>query len=152
MRYLIVYHTKYGNTEKIAEKIAREIGKEANLLFATEATSEEIATADLVIFGCPTHRFYASVYMRDFVDGLPEGFFNGRKFCVFDTRYHKPKSQFGSGADEISQRISRRGGIQLLHPQSFFVVDREGPLDEGELERAGNWVALIKETIVAATS
>lgn len=135
----------YGNTEIIADRITQAIGGEADQLYVTEASSDDISLPDLVIFGCPTQRFYASPHMRDFINGLPDGIFSGKYYCTFDTRYHKPVSELGSGAIEIDQRIHKRGGIQLLPPMSFFVAEREGPLEDGEADRAENWGISIKE-------
>jgi len=45
----------------------------------------------------------------------------------------------GSAAHRIASRLKRTGASLLVEPESFFVAEREGPLEEGELERAARW-------------
>jgi hypothetical protein len=45
----------------------------------------------------------------------------------------------GSAAPIIASRLKRAGASLVLPPESFFVAEREGPLEKGELERAEQW-------------
>jgi flavodoxin I len=40
--------------------------------------------------------------------------------------------------------LIKKGGSQVLAPAGFFVLNTEGPLKEGELERAAEWVKSIE--------
>jgi flavodoxin len=139
MNVLIVYLSFYGNTANIAEKIAEAIGENATVRFIEDVSNREIAEADLVILGSPTHKYYEPSDMREFLDGLPEESIRGKYFCVFDTRFNQPISKQGSAALEISRRIKRRGGILFFPTESFFVEEREGPLEDGQEEKAEKW-------------
>ena len=139
MEILIVYLSFYGNTGTIAERIEKSLGKKAELRFFEDATEKEMRSASLLILGSPTHKYYAPSHMREFLDALPADLFRGKHFCAFDTRYNQPIAKLGSAALEVSDRIKRRGGIEILPPESFFVIDREGPLEEGEEKRAEEW-------------
>jgi flavodoxin I len=46
---------------------------------------------------------------------------------------------FGYAAEPIAASLVKHGGTQILPPAGFFVMDTEGPLREGELERAAAW-------------
>ena len=45
----------------------------------------------------------------------------------------------GYAAEPIAKGLKRKGGDQRLPPEGFYVADTEGPLKEGELERAAEW-------------
>ena len=90
----------------------------------------------------------AGVGARGFVRGLPPG--EGRRAAAFDTRIDKPPALVGSAARRIAKRLERRGFELLAPPESFFVLDADGPLADGELERAAGWAAGLAETFVTA--
>jgi hypothetical protein len=46
---------------------------------------------------------------------------------------------FGYAAEPIAGRLEKKGGELVLPPEGFYVGDTEGPLLEGELERAAAW-------------
>jgi hypothetical protein len=41
----------------------------------------------------------------------------------------------------MARRLGHRGYSIVAEPESFFVLDAEGPLREGELDRASRWGA-----------
>ena len=59
--------------------------------------------------------------------------------AAFDTRIDKPPALTGVAARGIAKRLGRRGWKLVAEPESFFVEDSEGPLADGELERAREW-------------
>jgi len=46
---------------------------------------------------------------------------------------------FGYAAAPIAKRLKSKGGELVLAPEGFVVKDTEGPLKEGELDRAAAW-------------
>jgi len=72
------------------------------------------------------------------LDRLPRSL-GGLPVAVFDTRYHTSTLISGSAASVVGAEIQRRGGQLIMPPMSFFVVDRHGPLEDGEVERAAAW-------------
>jgi hypothetical protein len=46
----------------------------------------------------------------------------------------------GAASEGIARRLTELGARMLLPPESFIVAGGEGPLVEGELERAVRWV------------
>jgi hypothetical protein len=39
----------------------------------------------------------------------------------------------------MTKKLGRKGYRVIAEPESFFVTDTEGPLKDGELERARRW-------------
>ena len=47
--------------------------------------------------------------------------------------------RFGYAAKPIADRLQKKGGDLAVPPEGFIVLGAEGPLKEGELERAAEW-------------
>jgi len=48
----------------------------------------------------------------------------------------------GYAAKSIANRLKKKGGDLIMPPEGFLVTGEEGPLQEGELERAADWAKL----------
>ena len=79
---------------------------------------------------------------------IPAGTLQGKAVAAFDTRIQaaevgKALRQFmkigGYAAPRIARALGKKGGNPAAPPEGFFVVKKEGPLVEGELERAAAW-------------
>lgn len=142
MNVLIVYDTRFGNTERIARSIARGFGPSTNVRVEPASVIEGIdPNLDLMIVGGPTHAHGASNPIRAFLEGLPD--LSGTRVSAFDTRYDKPRWLTGAASGVIGDRLRRRGGT-VVHPgESFFITSNEGPLAPGEEERAMAWGATL---------
>jgi len=46
---------------------------------------------------------------------------------------------FGYAAKPIAGMLKKKGGSLVQQPEGFYVKDSEGPLKDGELERAARW-------------
>jgi len=46
---------------------------------------------------------------------------------------------FGYAAKPIAEKLKGKGGKPTIPPEGFFVKGMEGPLEEGEIERATSW-------------
>ena len=46
---------------------------------------------------------------------------------------------FGYAAEHIDKALVKCGGRQAVLPAGFFIEESEGPLREGELDRAKEW-------------
>jgi flavodoxin I len=58
----------------------------------------------------------------------------------FDTRLTaKWVRIFGYAGPKIAAALQQKGGTQVGSPGGFFVKGKEGPLVEGEVERAAAW-------------
>jgi len=140
MKALIVYDSAYGNTEKVAKTIGGAITGEVKVLRVGEVNPEELKTFDLLIVGSPTQGGRPTRAIQDFLNKVPAAALNGINVAAFDTRLStRLVGIFGYAAGRIASSLKRNGGTLLVSPEGFFVKGTQGPLKEGELERAANW-------------
>jgi flavodoxin len=147
MKALIVYDSVYGNTEKIARAIAEAItpSGEVKVLRASEASPSELASIELLIVGSPTHGGRPTPSVHNFLNKVPK--LHGINVAAFDTRITtKFVKVFGYAAGRIANNLKKKGGILIASPEGFFVTGGQGPLKEGELERAAGWAKGILES------
>ena len=108
---IIVFDTKFGNTEKIAKSIAAGLeraGVEVQCVSVSEAHPEALKDYDLLVAGAPTQAFTASKPMKEFIDHLESvGGLAGKKFFAFDTKL--PSRFSGSAAKYIESKLERMG-------------------------------------------
>ncbi len=147
MKALIVYDSVYGNTEKIARAIAEAItpSGEVKVLRAGEANPSELESIDLLIVGSPTHGGRPTPAVQNLLNKVPE--LQGIKVAAFDTRIPtKLVRVFGYAAGRIANNLKKKGSTLIASPEGFFVTGGQGPLKEGELERAAAWAKGILES------
>lgn len=144
MHAIIVYDSNFGNTEQIAQAIAESLSKYdvVQVISVDRAYDLKLDAIDLLVVGGPTTDHGISQPMRDWLDSLPHDGLKGIVAAAFDTRYHLPTLLSGSAAHGIDKRLRKLGAEVWLPPQSFYVLDQEGPLAEGEIERASRWAFL----------
>jgi flavodoxin len=162
---LIIYESVYGNTREIAEAIVDGVtaaGNQAKAIPVADAPA--LPDADLLIVGGPTHLHGLTTSLsrrmavkaaeedghrveptagdehglRQWLRVLPPR--DGQRAAAFDTRGDASAALTGSAARGIARRL-RRHGYTVIDVESFLVDDSEGPLHEGELERARSWAA-----------
>ena len=144
MLTVVIYDTKFGNTEKIARAIASGAATfgSVRVMDTTEAAQPFAERPDLLIVGGPTQSRGLSPAMRGFVNALPESL-QGIPATSFDTRYRLATWLAGSAASEAAKRLRKAGGRLVAPPESFFIarggrIELQG-LEPGELERAEAW-------------
>ena len=145
MQTVVIYDSKFGNTEKIAEAIGRGIGtvSDVRVLSTVEAAQPAPAeSADLLVLGGPTHNHGPSAGLRALLSGLPDSF-RGVPAACFDTRYRGPELLMGSAAAGAAKALAVAGTELVTSPESFYMT-RRGPLElqqlePGEIERAEQW-------------
>lgn len=142
MRALIVYDSKFGNTKQVARQIGQALEQDESVsveIHAVTELTELPAGVDLLVIGAPTQAHGIEATMREFLDRALPARLEGVHAAVFDTRMHWPKLLSGSAADAIQRRLRDAGAHMIDGPESFFVDGKEGPLREGEIERAADW-------------
>ncbi len=149
MNTLIIYDSTFGNTAQLAQAMADKLGEHgaARIATANEVGLTGVNDIDLLLVGGPTQRHGISPNMKMFLKSFPRRSLQGVYAGTFDTRYHMPAWKSGSAAHEITSRLRRTGVSIITEPESFFVAEREGPLEEGELERAAAWAEEIYQKI-----
>ncbi|MGA9761726.1 MAG: flavodoxin family protein [Gaiellaceae bacterium] len=138
MKTLVVYDSLYGNTAQLAQAIGAAAG-ESRVLRVGEAKPSELRAFDLVVIGAPTQGGRATDAMRAFLDRVPA--LDGARVAAFDTRLRaRWVKVFGYAAGRIAGKLKSLGATLVAEPEGFVVEGKEGPLANGELERAAAWV------------
>lgn len=147
MKALVVYHSQFGNTRQVAEAIAgvfQEAG-EARALASERLTAADLQGVDLVVMGTPTHKMNLPEAARPVFENLPRRILRGVPVAAFDTSYEMSGllARF-TAARRIDGKLRRLGGKRLVSPETFHVEHHhEGPLLDGEIERARRWAGSI---------
>ena len=150
MKALVIYDSQFGNTEKVAKAIAEMLGESAEVIHVTEVTTQDIESLDALIVGSPTQRFRPTLPITTFLKSLPARSLHDVRVLAFDTRLTVEEIEshgvlaffvriFGYAARPIARLLQKKGGLLVLPPEGFFVQGMEGPLVDGELERAQQW-------------
>jgi flavodoxin I len=156
---LLVYDSVFGNTEKIARAIGNTVnsGGAVEICRVSDYKPELLADVSLVIIGSPTRGFRPTKNIIDLINNMPAGTLKKIRVAAFDTRIStldiKSKflsfmvNVFGYAAKPIASRLKKKGGSLIIAPEGFFVNDSQGPLKDGELERAVEWGKQISNRI-----
>jgi flavodoxin len=140
MKTLVVYDSVYGHTKIIAQAVGDAVPGEVEVLHAGKAKASELGAYDLIFVGSPTHGARPSPDAKAFLDQIQPFALKGVKVTAFDTRMtNKLITLFGVAAPKIAKALKEKGGILVGSPAGFFVTGGEGPLKEGEVERAAAW-------------
>jgi len=159
MKAMVVYDSAFGNTEKVAQAIGQALGSQGDIevVRVGNVKPEQMAGMTLLIVGSPTQKFRPLGTITGFLKGIPDGKLKGVKVAAFDTRATEGAIEkvrilaffvkiFGYAAKPIADRLVKKGGDLTVPPEGFYVADTEGPLLEGELERAADWAKRIVAT------
>lgn len=158
MKALVVYDSVFGNTEKVAQAMGQALGAqaEAQALRVGDVKPEHLVGLDALIVGSPTRAFSPTPAIKKWLRSLPPNSLQGVTVAAFDTRFEVEKAGsailtflvriFGYAAKPIGDRLAKKGGDLGVSPEGFFVEDTEGPLRDGELERAADWVRQLLPT------
>jgi len=176
MRTLIVYESIYGNTHAIADGIAAGLRSQGGVrvLPVGDATDDQVAWADLVIVGGPTHAHGMTrsnsrkgVYeaatkprsqlvldpsgegpgIREWLESVHD--LPGKSAAAFDTRIDGPALLTGRASSGIAKGLRRHGFDLIAEPESFLVTVHN-QLVPGEVDRATRWAARLAAIPVAA--
>ena len=162
MKALLIYDSQYGNTEKVAQAIGegmRQAGGEEmrlTVLNVKDATAEHFEGLELLVMGSPTQKFNPTGAITFFIKNIPWGMLKGVAVTGFDTRLTPEEINrtkvlaffvkiFGYAGKSITGQLISKGGRLALPGEGFLVQGMEGPLVEGELERAKAWGGEIVE-------
>ena len=147
MKTLVIYDSVFGNTEKIAKAIGERSG--AKVVQVSAVKSEDLAGVELLLVGSPTRGFRPTDGMKKFLKDLSSGILKGVGVGGFDPRMDVDEVDnkvltfmekiFGYAAEPIAKTLIQKGGKQVIPPAGFIVKASEGPLRDGELERAREW-------------
>ncbi len=134
-RVVIIYDSKFGNTEKVAGALAEGMKKQqvnVDCLKVDEVDTSKLDDYDLLAIGGPTHAFGISKPMKDFLKKLENVNVSGKRAFAFDTKF---KSRLaGSAGKGIEKRLKKLGMSIIKSHISAIVKGGEGPLEDGAEE------------------
>lgn len=141
MNSLIVYDSQYGNTERIAQEIAETLSAlgRARAVRVDAVRASDLEGIELLVIGSPTQGWRPTQTIQSYLRSPSFDHLRGVRIACFDTRFNKPRWLTGSAAGVMAKRLRERGVEPAAEPASFFVGGTEGPLLNGELERAKSW-------------
>lgn len=158
MKARVVYDSVFGNTEQIARAIGDTLGaqNEVEILAVSEVQPVQLTNTQLLVVGSPTRAFRPTPALTKLLKAIPKNGLNGVRVATFDTRISTTDigsralsimvRLFGYAAAPLAKKLQNKGGQLVVAPEGFLVPDTEGPLKEGELERAANWAKQITAT------
>ncbi|MEA5078291.1 MAG: flavodoxin domain-containing protein [Anaerolineaceae bacterium] len=151
MKAVILYDSYFGNTEKIAQTVAGVLAKkcEVRVVRADAFQTDQLSGVDLLVLGSPTRAFSPSEATKAFLKTLKRGSLNGVKAAAFDTRVDVQKidnkflkfmaKTFGYAYPSMQNSLKKLGAEITAEGKGFYVLESEGPLQDGELEKAAVW-------------
>ncbi len=174
-RALVVFESIFGNTQQVAEAIGRGLASR----FAVEVLEVSRAPAapedvELLVVGGPIHAFGMTREstrsdarrqafengepvispgqgVREWLAGLPRASPRAPA-AAFDTGVKLGWFVVGSAARGEAAALRAHGYDVVVRPEHFLVLGFDGPLREGELERATAWGAALAEQALAPGS
>lgn len=158
MNTLVVYDSFFGNTEKIAQAVGKAFGtaKTVTVVKVDQYESKMLEGIQYLVVGSPTRGFNPSPAIKSFLKNIPAKGLAEIKVAAFDTRIPMGENVpgflrfmvkfFGFADKPVMDLLLKKGGVETLPSEGFYVSDTEGPLVEGELARAEEWGGKIKAT------
>ncbi|WXG39517.1 MAG: flavodoxin domain-containing protein [Candidatus Freyarchaeum deiterrae] len=138
-KVLIVYWSRYGNTKKVADSIAKGIIKAAKKVEVVvknvkDTKPEEVLDYDALIIGSANHMGGPVGDIKNFLKKLEKLNLKGKACAVFDT-HNKNDLKVGQKMEkQIQEKIS---GLKLVAPSLALQVEgMQGPIAESELAKA----------------
>ncbi len=167
-RALVVYESMWGNSERLAQAVADGVAEVMPVDLTDVAVAPtDLADVTLVIAGGPTHGHTMSrpqtrrdarehgashgsigIGLREWLDELPDE--HERWLAAFDTRV-TTGLRLPASAARSATRVGRRHRFHAAAtPTSFSLLDADGPLAPGELDRARSWGRAVATAVPAA--
>ena len=145
MKALVLFDSVYGNTKKIAETVAKELGKDVKTVSISDFKSKDLTGINMLVVGSPILGWKPSEKTGKFLAGLSAGQLKGIQAAAFDTRvrifFH------GDAAGKIAKGLEQAGAKIVAEPYGFIVEGREGPLAANAVAKAKEWAGSIKAKI-----
>jgi flavodoxin len=151
MKGLVIYDSVFGNTEKIAQAIGAVLAEQGSVqtLSVGKMTADSMSGLDILLVGSPTRGFRPTEAVSKFLNSIPKNSLTGIRVAAFDTRLWLDTidsktlrfvvDKGGYAANSIAKSLVKKGGQLVAPPEGFLVTGEQGPLKNGELDRASAW-------------
>ena len=136
MKALVVYETKYGNTEKIAVALSDGLksgGLATDCVKVQDLDVAKVDQCDFLAVGGPTHAFGISGEIKNFLKKLEKVKLRGKKAFAFDTKFKR--RLYGSAAGKIEDKLKEMQFEIVMAHSSAIVGKTKGPLEENAEEK-----------------
>ena len=146
----IVVESKFGNTAKVAEAIAKSLTDsgfgEVTVSRISEADAASSARADVILIGSPNHVGSPTRTVKKFMKVMSKNDLSGKSMAFFDTYIGK---DVGKAVRKMeSDMASRNSQVRIVSPGlSLRVKSMKGPLDEGEIDKAAEFAGTLSATV-----
>ena len=168
MKALVVYESMFGNTEQIARTIAAGLGEwiDVQLVDVSDTPTGTDPDVALIVAGGPTHAFSMSrastredaidkgaqegqreFGLREWIAALPSGQ-HTTKIATFGTKIESMRFAPGSAAKAAAKTARKHGYESAAKAESFYVREIDGPLVEGEVDRASAWARQLAASLI----
>jgi len=128
---MVIYDSKFGNTEKIAKALSEGMKKEGvdvDCLRIDSVDLDKLAEYEILAIGAPTHALGISKPMKEFLKKLENVNLQGKKAFAFDTRL---KSRFAGSAAKGIEKQLKKLHMKIIKPYASAIVKgAQGPLEE----------------------
>jgi len=145
MKGVVVYDSKYGNTEIIAEELERVLAKaghDVETCRVSEAPELDAGRYDFLLVGTPNHIGGPSRKTKKFVKKLPSDW-SGKPFAVFETLLRVSESDPGEASVKLAKTLTSKGMSQLVGPARFVVEGMKGPLAPDAIPKAEEYAVVV---------
>ncbi len=138
MKVLIVFDTKHGNTQQVADLIADGInsveGNETEVVNVKDCDLNEDATYDLILIGSPNHIGSHVKSIKKLIKNLSSSTVKGNSFAAFDTYMAK---DFEKAVKKMEKQIIENipNSTMALPGLSIKVGGMKGPIVEEDLSK-----------------
>lgn len=129
MKAIVIYHSRYGNTERIAKSLAMGLKKASGIQDAVCFSVRDIVLSavdnnsleeyDIICMGAPTEGFSAPKPIKEFLGKLKRLNLAGKYGFAFDTKVDSRLS--GSAAKFIEKELKSQG-LQIVVPRQSAIV------------------------------
>lgn len=152
MKIAVLYDSYYGNNKLVAEEIAKSFNTTVTLSHVKEFTKD--GPYDLLVLGCPTRAMRPTGPMVRFIKTLSKE--DAKQLAIYDTRMDKTKvpkflqwmmKHLGHALETLEKKLTKKNRNWILDTNFFEVLDAEGPLKEGQLEKANSWGISLLENL-----
>ncbi len=138
MKVLIIFDTKHGNTQQVADLIADGInsveGNETEVVNVKDFELSENITYDLILIGSPNHMGSHVKSIKKFIKNLSSASVKASSFAAFDTYMSK---DFEKAVKKMEKQISENlpNSTITLPGLSIKVGGMKGPIVEEDLSK-----------------
>jgi hypothetical protein len=160
-RAIVVFESMFGNTEQVAVAVADGLkteGVPTAVFEVSTAPADLPPSVDLVVVGAPTHAFSlsrpktrseavrqgadetkAAIGLREWLETVRPPADHPVHVADYDTRATQVRRLPAAAGPSAARLARRRRFARVDRPVAFLVADMQGPLVDGEIDRATSW-------------